>query len=395
MKNGGEGLNFETADKAATRLGVTVRAIQKWAKEGKIPYSHKIGRDWMIPADAKKPQSKQLLENKVLSQNSFPFLRFYVGGDFESYLATLSTEEEKAMAKMEYYYLSAEFEKCIIEAKPYLDSPKIDVKITATLYYALSSLCRGTMDKNVYSAEKMGDILKNGILNQEDEGLVAVTSLASFVASFRLSLTVDNLPQIKTQIISLKEGARAFGCYLMAYEEYLQKRYEKALGIAEVALCLCDEEYVVAKIYLHIISAMCCINLMEVEESKIHIEKAGKLACPQIIMPFAEHYNHLGGLVENVFKLNKPDYYNKIIRFSKLYNSFCYDGFSKSKGGRGDERLTNVELTISTLYVKGWRVKEIATHLHLSERTVTNYISYIYDKLNINSRKQLEKIMSK
>ena len=45
--------------------------------------------------------------------------------------------------------------------------------------------------------------------------------------------------------------------------------------------------------------------------------------------------------------------------------------------------------------LKRERKKEIASHLHLSERTVTNYISYIYDKLHINSKKELEKYMFK
>jgi excisionase family DNA binding protein len=65
-------LNFETADKAAERLGVTVRAIQKWAKEGKIPNCYKLGRDWMIPKDAVKPIGKR--EKKEQSTRSASML---------------------------------------------------------------------------------------------------------------------------------------------------------------------------------------------------------------------------------------------------------------------------------------------------------------------------------
>ena len=43
---------FQTAKEAADRLGVTIRAVQKWAKEGKLDGAKKVGRDWMIPEEA-------------------------------------------------------------------------------------------------------------------------------------------------------------------------------------------------------------------------------------------------------------------------------------------------------------------------------------------------------
>jgi len=44
-------MQFETAKEAALRLGVTARAVQKWAKEGKIPGASLHGNSWMIPKD--------------------------------------------------------------------------------------------------------------------------------------------------------------------------------------------------------------------------------------------------------------------------------------------------------------------------------------------------------
>jgi len=44
--------NMETAQEAALRFGVTVRAIQKWAAAGRIPGAEKIGRSWFIPRTA-------------------------------------------------------------------------------------------------------------------------------------------------------------------------------------------------------------------------------------------------------------------------------------------------------------------------------------------------------
>lgn len=48
-------MQFENAQQAAVRLGVTVRAIQKWAKEGRLPGAEKVGREWLIPAGIEGP----------------------------------------------------------------------------------------------------------------------------------------------------------------------------------------------------------------------------------------------------------------------------------------------------------------------------------------------------
>ena len=45
------------------------------------------------------------------------------------------------------------------------------------------------------------------------------------------------------------------------------------------------------------------------------------------------------------------------------------------------------------LYNRNWRIKEIAFHLEMSERTVKNHLSTIYEKLDISSRKELRQYM--
>jgi len=54
-------LEYQLAQEAAERLGVSVRAIQEWAKEGKIPNAKKQGRDWLIPANAQIYTRRQTL----------------------------------------------------------------------------------------------------------------------------------------------------------------------------------------------------------------------------------------------------------------------------------------------------------------------------------------------
>ena len=52
-------------------------------------------------------------------------------------------------------------------------------------------------------------------------------------------------------------------------------------------------------------------------------------------------------------------------------------------------KLNTLEFTIAMLFNRNWKIKEIAYHMNMSERTIKNYLSIIYEKLDISSRKEL------
>lgn len=54
-----------------------------------------------------------------------------------------------------------------------------------------------------------------------------------------------------------------------------------------------------------------------------------------------------------------------------------------------DIRLTDRELDIAIMVMDNMKNKEIAKKLHLSEGTIKNYISELYDKLNLRNRKHV------
>ncbi len=386
-------MTFETADKAAARLGVSVRAIQKWAKEGKIPYSHKVGRDWMIPISASRPGGQGgAFEEKCNAV--FPLMHSFTSGNIMDQINLVADEDQRKMSLCEYYYMTGQLKECTITVEPYLDSPNRALRSMAALYCAFSNLCRGHLTKTSYSSDVMKSSLDNSMGDNTPPKVRAFCVMSSLSAKLQLHLPLENVPRMRGYLKYLDGGTRLFGCYLVAYDEYMQKNYAKALGIVDTALNLERECYVLPTIYLYLLSAIAHINLLETDKAKKCIESAWELAYPNdFIMPFVEHYNLFQGLLEGNFKKDHLDFYNKIIFLSKQYNSSWYEVYNKKSERAVATNLTNVEFTIAMLYSRNWRVKEIAAHMNLSERTITNYISYIYDKLQINSKKDLEKYM--
>ncbi len=60
-------MDYISVKEAAERWGVSVRWVQKFCVEDRIPNVQRFGRSWMIPKDAVRPND---LRKKVLTERN-------------------------------------------------------------------------------------------------------------------------------------------------------------------------------------------------------------------------------------------------------------------------------------------------------------------------------------
>ncbi len=388
-------MKFEKASDAAARLNVTVRAIQKWAKEGKIPYAHKVGRDWYIPTNAGKP-NEQNTEMAESFTPPLPIISDFAPGEALHYINSIENEDNRNMALCQYYYLAGDMNEASLIAEPYLDSKNSVLKTQSAMMCIFANMFDGHLNKASYASEVMKQTVDNIINDGRPSEIIAANTLSAVTVKVQLHLPFSSLPLIEDYMKYLPEGQKAFACYLSAYKAYLNKDYARSLGIVETALNCSSECYPVAFIYLYLIGAIVSINLMQVDTARNYIEKAWQYAQPDdLYIPFVEHYNLLQGLIELHFKQNHPEHFAKIISATKKYNPSWYRVYNARSEYTVAKNLTHTEFTIAMLYSRNWKAKEIAAHMNLSERTIMNYIQVIYEKLHINGKKGLENFLLK
>ncbi len=384
---------FESAAQAAERLNCTVRAIQKWAKEGKLPGAYKDGRDWKIPPDACRPGEGMPI---YYPNEPYPLVHLFQPGKALAYVESIEDPDDRAMALCEYYYMIGELKECSIITEPYLDSPNPILRSTAAVFCLFSNLCRGHLNKSQYAHQVLQteyERLEDATVSNE---LKALNVLSSTLMRMQLHLDLEEKFHMVEYTKYLDRGLRLMACYTAAYRAYHKQDYARSLGIVETALSLDVNHYPVPRIYLYIIAAMDLMNLMRVKDAELCMEEAWRIAEPDgFVFPFVEHYSLLQGLIEKRFKKNHPDTYQKILSFANQYNENWYRVYNWANQGQLPKGLTQMEFTIAMLYSRNWRAKEIAAHVGLSERTIMNYIAAIYDKLQINGKKDLERFMLK
>ncbi len=392
-------MEYESASRAAERLGVNVRTVQKWCKENKLEGAKKVGRDWFIPVDSKRKESKPNYYNKeglrVVVDIPVPLFNysFPLGGCLD-YINSIEDEDKRNICLGEYYYYRGEFEKSSEILEPYTHHENLAYSFTAAFICAYDNLSHKHTNMAKFSFGLLKEHFDKAISLKSVSELDALTIFFISNVAIQFQYSNDKIPPLEDHMKYLPEALKLYSCYLMAYKAYLDRDYSRSLGIAETALNCCPNIYPVAAAYIHIIAAVDYMNLMNIEEAKKRVELAWKLVeKDELIIPFIEHQGLLQGMVEVFFKKKYPEEYKKIIDRAKKFNNTWFALHNEGTGRTVADNLTTTEFTIAMLYNRGWRMKEIANHIELSERTVKNYMQIVYEKLGINSKKELEKFM--
>lgn len=82
----------------------------------------------------------------------------------------------------------------------------------------------------------------------------------------------------------------------------------------------------------------------------------------------------------------------RVIRGEKIQPVWPEGETARSPGGRGPrpvDTLTAREKSIISCLTQGWSNREIAEHLKITEQTVKNHLSSIYDKVGVSDRLEL------
>ena len=389
-------MGYESVKSAAERMGVTSRAIQKWAKEGRLPGAYFDNRVWWIPDDIKEPlKTNEVTPKKTVTRYQLPLLRcsFNVG-EAMKFIESIPDPDDKNIALAEYYYYTGQAEEAAQLLEQYFDSDDESLRYSANVMCTFANIFRGHIHLAGFFSERVSKELEKGLNNQDaPKELYAIGVLTAYIGKYLLNVPVPEVPPLEEYLHFLPNGIRLYGAYILAYKAYREKNFERAIGICDTALAFCNSFYPVAAIYVLIVAAASFMGLKKPLLARRHFMIAWETARHDgFIKLFGIHHNLLQGLTEQCLKTDYPEDYKKIMKVVKEFNDGWYR-LHKPKENDFSHTLTPIEISITLLYNRDWSSKEIAAHLDISEGTVKNHIRSIYQKLCISKKTELRKYL--
>ena len=397
-------MDYLTVQQTAEKWNLSVRMVQQFCSQGRIPGAQKFGKSWAIPADAEKPKDPRLEQRPIPEvlpgsglldrTNLMPLMNTpFQPGQCLAAVRSMTKGVQRDIALAEYNYFSGKPEEAARKAAAYLTSKDMGARLSACLIYAYANLSIGEIRLAKFA---LGEL--NATLIAAGKQSPQFQAASAFVAAAGAVLLHLPLPKglqtTENFLPLLPMGLRAFALYVQAHYLYLKKDYGHSAGTVEATLAMGAERYPIPAIYLHLVAVMDYMSLRQTEMAKAHLLSAWALARPDdLIEGLGEHHGLLGGMLEAVIKPEWPEDFKRIIAITYRFSAGWRKVHNPETGHDVADDLTTTEFAASMLAARGWTNQEIADHMHISPNTVKRYISTAMEKLHIRHRQELKQFM--
>lgn len=350
-----------------------------------------VSADYLLGITDKKEIIKEKHTTRVpmlLMSSAFPL------GRCIEFIESIDDVPQKEMAYAEYYYFSGRHEKAVEYAEMYLNCEDIMLKLSASLIYTFANLSLDRIHSARFGLERLKEYLKEAMLEETDKKTRACCVFVATAAHTLLHIPVGDLPPLAEYLSEFTKGMQLWGAYVLAHKAYLVKDYQRSLGIVQTCLMTCSKVYPIAMIYLNIVAAMDLMNLKETDKAKVYFMKVWEISRPDdLIEGIGEHHGLLQGLIEACMKKDYPEDYARIIDITYKFSAGWRRIHNPDTNEDVADNLTTTEFTIAMLANRGWTNKEISEYLEITPRTVKQHLTCVFNKLNIENRKQLKNFM--
>ena len=350
-----------------------------------------VSGDYLLGITDKKEIIKEKHTTRVpmlLMSSAFPL------GRCIEFIESIDDVPQKEMAYAEYYYFSGRHEKAVEYAEMYLNCEDIMLKLSASLIYTFANLSLDRIHSARFGLERLKEYLKEAMLEETDKKTRACCVFVATAAHTLLHIPVGDLPPLAEYLSEFTKGMQLWGAYVLAHKAYLVKDYQRSLGIVQTCLMTCSKVYPIAMIYLNLVVAMDLMNLKETDKAKVYFMKVWEISRPDnLIEGIGEHHGLLQGLIETCMKKDYPEDYARIINITYKFSAGWRRIHNPDTNEDVADNLTTTEFTIAMLANRGWTNKEISEYLEITPRTVKQHLTCVFNKLNIENRKQLKNFM--
>lgn len=350
-----------------------------------------VSADYLLGITDKKEIIKEKHTTRVpmlLMSSAFPL------GRCIEFIESIDDVPQKEMAYAEYYYFSGRHEKAVEYAEMYLNCEDIMLKLSASLIYTFANLSLDRIHSARFGLERLKEYLKEAMLEETDKKTRACCVFVATAAHTLLHIPVGDLPPLAEYLSEFTKGMQLWGAYVLAHKAYLVKDYQRSLGIVQTCLMTCSKVYPIAMIYLNLVVAMDLMNLKETDKAEVYFMKVWEISRPDnLIEGIGEHHGLLQGLIETCMKKDYPEDYARIINITYKFSAGWCRIHNPDTNEDVADNLTTTEFTIAMLANRGWTNKEISEYLEITPRTVKQHLTCVFNKLNIENRKQLKNFM--
>ncbi len=198
------------------------------------------------------------------------------------------------------------------------------------------------------------------------------------------------LPAVSVDAFDMPGSLKPMAFYAYCHYLLAQGDVGRAIGLAEGALVSSERSHPVSEIYLSLIISVGYMTRKTWDKAEYYFNHAWHLAQPDgLIMPFVELRGMLSGVLEKCLRHQEPKQYKIISDFANTYHGSWVSVHNELTGDCISDKLTAIEYNVATLAAHGISNTEISEFLGITVNSVRAHLRNIFNKLGVDSRKEL------
>ncbi len=311
-------------------------------------------------------------------------------GHAEEFCNSEPDPEKRKLANAELNYFRGNTASASAAFRELSESKSESILLAAGLGTAVASLS----GENVFEIIKLYNSIKTlyRMIPQNDPLKDTANPLIIYFNILLHNFSEISFPPTGTDAFNVDDSLKPMAFY--AYSHYLTETGDigRAVGMAEGALVFMKKPCPISEIYISLIISRDYMLRKNWDKAEYYFRNAWSIASPDgLIMPFAEHRGMLSGMLEKCLRYEERAVYKRILDLSNRYHSSWVTVHNELTGEKISDALTAIEFNVASLASKGNSNNEIADLLGITVNSVRAHLRNIFNKLGIDSRKELDK----
>lgn len=408
-------MDMITAAEAARKWNVTPRRVQDLCKRGEIPGVRRLGRAWMIPADAEYPggQTEEPVFEPLPRRGDAPFLHltslYREPGTAQACIDSLAGRNSmKDQFAMGIAFSRGEID-CACEYAKLLLAESDDFNAVLSVGFTMAMCAIWSGDVALWRDAKE-HIYKAPHVSEAEQELMYLT-LASVDSEIHDIASIpewfsrgafEKIPKCALPVAKVFYAGYMYVCAQELACGQIEIKGQKGLSMMQIlpniyepmiAQAVADGT-LVTEIYLRFYCAMAYHFIGEDHNAVHHIDRALALALPDGLLGIiAEQRKNLDTLLDERILILEPKVLPAIKQLHKSYSV----GWAKINNVVRDRSvcvsLTAREREIARLAAFGLKNREIAERLRIAESTVKQAIRIAVYKSGVSDRDELYTVL--
>lgn len=388
-------MEYITTKEASAKWGISAIRITVLANEGRIPGAQRLGRSWLIPASATKPQ--ELKPNHYHSaerekKDDFSFPIYHFRPDWSYINKDKLTEQERQLLSAE----TAVFECRFNDAYPLLEDIMKDPDnntVEIGCLWSAGICCIALNKPEIFSKILIRfQIIMANDFPHRDDLMVVFDSLKTYMESLT---TAANEYECNTEThIQCLPTASLMAGYSQLIKEVTEP-HSTDVNFLELNLRFIENTgAVVVAEFLHLYLVGIYYLRSDISKAEKHAKTAVKIAYEnKYYFPLATYYRYLIPILTPAIREYSEDFQSHCEQFISKYDENFAAFLSASGEFNAMSNLKSTDFPYIYAVLMDLSNKEIAKMMNVSPTTIKRRIDRISKMLNINGKKELKEFL--